>query len=83
MKNNFSRRHFIKTGAIAAAGLTLAPPYLKAGKNSIAGNPVRLGGPVPGNFTDPSAWVKSVKSLRYSAAYCPVQPGAPGNARGL
>jgi len=78
MKNNFSRRHFIKTGAIAAAGLTFVPPYLKAGKNSIAGNPVRLGGPVPGNFTDPAVWVKAVKSLIYSAVYCPVQPGAPG-----
>lgn len=43
----------------------------------MAGNPVRLGGPVPGNFTDPAEWVKSVKSLRYSAAYCPVQHGAP------
>jgi len=77
MQKNFSRRHFIKTGAISAAGLTFAPSYLKAGKNSMAGNPVRLGGPVPGNFTDPAEWVKSVKSLRYSAAYCPVQPGAP------
>ncbi len=77
MKSNFSRRHFIKTGAIAAVGLTFTPPYLKAGKNSMAINPVRLGGPVPGNFTDPAEWVKSVKSLRYSAAYCPVQPGAP------
>jgi len=78
MKNNFSRRHFIKTGTIAAVALTFAPPYLKAGKISMAGNPVRLGGPVPGSFTDPAVWVKAVKSLRYSAVYCPVQPGAPG-----
>ncbi len=77
MKSNFNRRHFVKTGAIAAAGLTFAPPYLNARKNSMANNPVRLGGPVPGNFTDPTEWVKSVKSLRYSAAYSPVQPGAP------
>ena len=40
------------------------------------GNPVRLGGPVSGNFNDPVEWVKAVKSLGYSAAYCPVQPGA-------
>ncbi len=77
MQKNFNRRHFIKTGAIAAAGLTISAPFLKAGNNSTAGNPVRLGGPVPGNFTDPAEWVKAVKSLRYSAAYCPVQPGAP------
>jgi len=76
MKSNFSRRHFIKTGAIAATGLTLVQPYLKAGNNNLTGNPVRLGGPVPGNFTDPAEWVRAVKSLRYSAAYCPIQPGA-------
>jgi hypothetical protein len=79
MKKNFSRRHFIKTGAIITAGLTFIPSVLKAGKNGLAGNPVRMGGPVPGNFTDPAEWVKAVKSLRYSAAYCPVQTGAPGD----
>ncbi len=77
MKSNFSRRHFIKTGTMASVGLTLTPAYLKAGKNPIPGNhPIRLGGPVFGNFTDPAEWVKAVKILRYSAAYCPVQPGA-------
>ena len=79
MKKSFSRRHFIKTGAIIGAGLTFMPPVLKNGKNSIAGNPVRLGGPVPGKFTDPAEWVKAVKSLRYSAAFCPVQPEASGD----
>jgi sugar phosphate isomerase/epimerase len=78
MKKNSDRRHFIKTGAIAATGLIFFPSGLKARKSNMAGNPVRLGGPVPGNFTDPSEWVKAVKSLRYSAANCPVQPGAPG-----
>jgi sugar phosphate isomerase/epimerase len=39
-------------------------------------NPIRLGGPVAGKFTDPAEWIKAVKSLGYSAAYCPVQPGA-------
>lgn len=38
---------------------------------------VRLGGPVPGNFSDPAQWSIAVKSLRYSAAYSPVQPGTP------
>jgi len=78
MNSNINRRHFIKTGAIATASLTIAPSYLKAEMNSISGNPIRLGGPVPGNFSDPSEWVKAVKSLKYSAAYCPVQPGASG-----
>ena len=78
MKENFSRRHFIRTGAIAATGLTFIPSVFKAGKNNMTGNPLRMGGPVPGSFTDPVEWVKALKSLRYSAAYCPVQPGAPG-----
>ena len=76
MKNNFSRRQFINTGAIAATGLTIVPSFLKAENNSISGNPIRLGGPVPGNYTDPAEWIKAVKNLRYSAAYCPLQPGA-------
>jgi len=76
MEKIFSRRHFIKTGAIITTGLAGIPPVLKAGKYVMAGNPVRLGGPVPGKFTDPAEWVKAVKSLKYSAAYCPVQPGA-------
>jgi len=78
MKRNYSRRRFLKKGAIIGAGLTLIPPVLKGGIGSKAGNPVRLGGPVPGQFTDPAEWVKVVKSLGYSAAYCPVQPGASG-----
>ncbi len=78
MEKHFNRRHFIKTGAIITTGLTFVPEVLKAGKNNVALYPVRIGGPVSGNFTDPAEWVKAVRSLRYSAAYCPVQPGAPG-----
>jgi sugar phosphate isomerase/epimerase len=79
MKSNFSRRNFMKAGAMATAGLTIAPMYLNA-ENSIMPNQhqIRLGGPVAGNFTDPAEWVKAVKTLKYSAAYCPVQPGASG-----
>jgi sugar phosphate isomerase/epimerase len=76
MENYFNRRHFIKTGAVITAGLALAPKASGAGLSPAPGNPVRLGGPVPGNFDDPADWVKAVKALRYSAAYCPVQPGA-------
>jgi sugar phosphate isomerase/epimerase len=77
MKSNLSRRYFLKTSATAATGLTLFPSELNAGYLKGTGNPVRLGAPVPGKFSDPVEWVKAVKTLRYSAAYCPVQPGAP------
>ena len=80
MNKNFSRRNFIKTGTILATGISCIPSVLKAGNSTImTGNPVRLGGPVTGNFTDPVDWVKAVKSLGYSAAYCPVLPGTPGD----
>jgi sugar phosphate isomerase/epimerase len=76
MKRNLNRRHFIKTGAIAATGLAFFTSALNAGKSRTICNPVRIGGPVAGNFTDPAEWSKAVRSLGYSAAYCPVQPGA-------
>lgn len=76
MKNNLSRRHFIEKTAMIATGITIIPSALKAGESGFTGNPVRLGGPVPGRFDDPVQWVKAVKSLRYGAAICPVQLGA-------
>jgi sugar phosphate isomerase/epimerase len=77
MKKNINRRHFIKKSTLATAGITIIPSILKARETISKGNPVRLGGPVPGKFDDPVQWVKAVKSLGYSAAVCPVQPGAP------
>ena len=76
MGGNYSRRRFITTSAIIGSGLAINPMILKAGKGNTTGNPIRLGAPLSGNFTDPVEWVKAIKSLRYSAAYCPVQPGA-------
>jgi sugar phosphate isomerase/epimerase len=76
MKKNLSRRHFIKSGAMLASGLAFLPFALKAQTERSSGNPIRLGGPVSGNFNDPAEWIKAVKALRYSAAYCPLQPGA-------
>ena len=83
MKKKFGRRRFIKNGAVIATGLTILPSVLKAGKINMSGNPVRLGAPVPGKFSDPVEWVKGVRSLRYSAAYCPVQPGGAQTRAGF
>lgn len=76
MGKNFSRRRFITASAILGSGLAVNPMIIKAGKSSVTGNPIRLGAPLSGDFNDPVEWVKAIKSLRYSAAYCPVQPGA-------
>jgi sugar phosphate isomerase/epimerase len=72
-----SRRNFIRTGAVMSAGIVAAPSIMKAAGTNPSGYPVRLGGPVPGSFKDPIEWIKTLNSLGYSAAYCPVQPGAP------
>ena len=74
MENTYNRRSFIKTGAIVASGLALSNTGFAG--ISAENYPIRLGGPVPGKFNDPADWVKAVKSLGYTAAYCPVQPGA-------
>ena len=77
MNMKISRRHFIRKSSIATAALTIIPSALR-GQTVVQGaNTIRLGGPVQGNFNDPADWVKALKSLRYTAAYCPVQPGAP------
>jgi sugar phosphate isomerase/epimerase len=78
MHKAFSRRRFIKTAAIVTSGLTLNASVMKASGRNLNSNRVRLGGPVSGTFTDPIEWIKAVKALGYSAAYCPLQPGAPG-----
>jgi sugar phosphate isomerase/epimerase len=79
MKKKINRLSFIKTSIMAGAGITFIPFTFKPGKSELPGNPIRLGGPVAGNFTDPAEWIKAVKALRYSAAYSPLQPGAPGD----
>jgi sugar phosphate isomerase/epimerase len=70
-----TRRRFIKNSALTTAGVVISSSTL-GGMNVVKGNPVRLGGPVDSNFTDPAGWIKAVKALKYSSAYCPVQPGA-------
>lgn len=67
------RRKFIKTNLTIASGLVLSKSTLFPVQTSF---PIRLGAPVSGDFKDPAEWVKAHKALGYSAAYCPVQPGA-------
>jgi sugar phosphate isomerase/epimerase len=76
MGRSISRRHFIRNNTVLATGLAFSPFFINGRYGRMASNPIRLGGPVPGRFSDPAEWVKAVKSLGYSAAYCPVQPDA-------
>lgn len=70
-KRSTSRRDFMKSSLLGAAGLIYASaaelPAAQANSR-----PLRLGGPTFEKYTDPEAWVKAVKKLGYSAAYCPV-----------
>jgi len=71
-----NRRKFIKTNLTVASGFVLSGAYFSPVQTNF---PIRLGAPVNGDFKDPADWVKAHKALGYSAAYCPVQPGADDN----
>jgi len=78
--NNITRRDFVKAsfaGAAAFAAGRLAESSAVAGSCKGAAAtcstyPIRLGGPIFEEYDDPAGWVKAVKNLGYSAAYCPV-----------
>jgi sugar phosphate isomerase/epimerase len=68
-KHDMSRRGFL---GMSLAGAAVA----SFGVNQVAqagpGAALRLGGPVFEKTGDPDTWVRAVKKLGYSAAYCPV-----------
>ncbi len=70
-----SRRSFVKTAIAGAAALGLGSAA-SASASQAAANPVRLGGPPFGKSKDPDAWVRALKNLGYSAAYCPAGANA-------
>lgn len=75
MNKYFSRRQFTRLSLTGAAALVTLK---KSGINSdiqTGSNCIHLGGPVFGEFSDPSEWVKAVRAKGYSAAYCPVSTG--------
>lgn len=72
---NLTRRQFVRKGALSAVTLSACPMVFRSSGGKQGPYPVRLGAPLPGKFNDPVEWIKSLKSLKYSAAYCPLQPG--------
>ncbi len=69
-----SRRAFIRNSLVS----TTAFAYISTTKLHAAQSKpplLRLGGPTFGKFDGPEAWVKAVRKLGYSAAYCPVGSG--------
>ena len=76
MKNKISRRHFTKAALAGAAALLTYKSSSMYTFDSPGPYCIRLGGPVSGNFEDPSEWIKAVTEKDYSAAYCPVSSTA-------
>ena len=66
-----SRRGFLRSSLFAAGALVLASQR-EAQAGQPKPSPLRLGGPTFEKYQDPEGWVKAVKKLGYSAAYCPV-----------
>jgi len=75
MQTELSRKKFISSAALTTAGLAVLPGIYAGITTTSSVNPLRLGGPVDSRTSDPVEWVKALKRLGYSAAYCPVQPG--------
>jgi len=75
MKNNISRRHFTKLSITGAAAIVTINQYGMNADIQTGPSPIRLGGPVWGDFKDPHDWIQAVNAKGYSAAYCPVSPG--------
>ncbi len=69
-KHDMSRRGFL---GMSLAGAAVASFGVKQVAQAGSGAALRLGGPVVFEKTgDPDTWVRAVKKLGYSAAYCPV-----------
>jgi sugar phosphate isomerase/epimerase len=66
-----SRRDFVKKSLLRATLLASGPGIRRSAAQTKTPH-LRLGGPVFEKYSDPDGWVKAVKALGYSAAYCPV-----------
>jgi sugar phosphate isomerase/epimerase len=71
--NLFLRRQFLKTagGATLAAGAAIQSVQAEP-----KGHSIRLGGPISGKARSPEEWIAALKAVGYSAAQCPLKPGA-------
>lgn len=69
-----NRRNFTKTIAAASIGSTATNfAFMMSANNS---KEINLGGPIFQPFNNEEEWIGILKKLNYSAAYCPLKPGA-------
>ena len=70
---SLSRRTFMKSSLLGTAALSTGCALgSSAAKAKIGAGRLRLGGPVFEEWDGPDEWVRELKKLGYSAAYCPV-----------
>jgi sugar phosphate isomerase/epimerase len=72
------RRTFIRLTAAGTSTFLFQP--LHAENNLQPINEIRLGGPLFTKYADPESWITALKAEQYTAAYCPVNPGASAEA---
>lgn len=70
-----NRRKYLKTTGMALAATQISP--LRAGNPKTKAASIPLGGKIFEKYSDPEAWVGILKKVGFTAAYCPVKPGAP------
>jgi sugar phosphate isomerase/epimerase len=75
MRKTISRRNFTRLSLTGAAAIMTTKQFSINPGNQSGTYPIRLGGPVWGDFTDPHDWTQAVRAKGYSAAYCPLSPG--------
>jgi sugar phosphate isomerase/epimerase len=69
---NIKRRHFTKM-AIGGSAIMITSRTIRGH----SGNPLRLGGRIFTRYQNPDEWIKALRNLNYSSAYCPVKVGTP------
>jgi sugar phosphate isomerase/epimerase len=77
-KKSISRRDFMKKSLVGATILASASAAEIPNRRTKT-SPIRLGGPTFEKYEDPDGWVRVLKKLGYSAAYCPVGAEAEDN----
>jgi len=66
-----SRRAFIRNSLVSTTAFAyMSTTQLQAAQSKLP--LLRLGGPTFEKFDSPDAWVKAVRKLGYTAAYCPI-----------
>lgn len=74
-KRQISRRTFTKASMLGTAAVATGA-FMKNAKAATEKLGLRLGGPIFKEYEGPDEWVRALKDLGYSAAYCPLEEDA-------